>query len=278
MTDEIAVRDEAQLPAQTLWGTDDPEAVLSRASAVATVLQKMLKAQKLTSNISGKDYILAEGWTCLGSMLGVFARTAWTKPIEGGWEARVEAVTKNGEVVGAAEASCLRSERNWKTRDDYALRSMAQTRAMGKALRMPLGFVAVLAGYEAVPFDEMPHEATGGRVSAPAAEDASLVGEIVDESDVPLALRADPNRTYDHDPFAEGGGPSLDSPGSPPPEDGWPGSFVIRIGKNKGMTLDELGASSKGKGWMKWALENLKDDDSAATEHLDAIREWLGQS
>jgi hypothetical protein len=63
-----------------------------------------------------------------------------------------------GQVVGAAEAECLRSERTWKGRDDYALRSMAQTRAVSKALRGPLGFVVTLAGYEATPAEEMPAE------------------------------------------------------------------------------------------------------------------------
>jgi hypothetical protein len=33
---------------------------------------------------------------------------------------------------------------------------------MGKALRMPLGFIAVLAGYEATPAEEMPTSTTQG--------------------------------------------------------------------------------------------------------------------
>ncbi len=275
MTDELVIRDE-HAGSLTLFGTSDPSAVVERAAKVATALQDIIDKKQLFKSIGGKKHVLVEGWTCLGSMLGVFPRTAWTKPLENGWEARVEVVNLSGAVISAA--SCTRDEANWGKRDDYALRSMAQTRATSKALRMPLGFIAVLAGYSGTPAEEMPQEATGSRVRPPAAVDGVLVGEIVDESDVPLALRADPNRVYEADPFAEGGGPNPDSPGSPPPEDGWPGSFVIRIGKNKGMTLDELGASSKGKGWMKWALENLKDDDSAATEHLDAIREWLGAS
>ena len=87
-------------------------------------------------------------------------RSNWHGPGrgEGGWEARVQALTLQGAVVGAADAQCLRSENNWKTRDDYALRSMAQTRAAAKALRMPLGFIMALAGYEATPAEEMPAE------------------------------------------------------------------------------------------------------------------------
>jgi hypothetical protein len=86
-----------------------------------------------------------------------------------GWEARVIARTRMGEVVGSAEAECLRSEDAWSftpppnkygktppARDDYALRSMAQTRAVSKALRLPLGFVMQLAGFNPTPAEEMP--------------------------------------------------------------------------------------------------------------------------
>ena len=59
-------------------------------------------------------------------------------------------------MIGAAEAECLYAEANWKGRDDYALRSMAQTRATSKALRQPLGFVISLAGFDPTPAEEMP--------------------------------------------------------------------------------------------------------------------------
>ena len=60
--------------------------------------------------------------------------------------------------VGAAESMCSRSESKWKTSDDYAVRSMAQTRAVSKALRLPLGFIMELAGYSATPAEEIPTE------------------------------------------------------------------------------------------------------------------------
>jgi hypothetical protein len=52
--------------------------------------------------------------------------------------------------------SVVSDERNWSHRDDYALRSMAQTRAVAKALRLCLGWIMSLAGYEATPAEEMP--------------------------------------------------------------------------------------------------------------------------
>ncbi len=152
---EVIVHEQAQ-QAVTLFGTDDPDEVLARATNVAKALDGVLGQTGLTLNISGRKYVKVEGWTFLGNLVGVFPRTAWSRAIDGGWEARVEAVTRDGAVVGAAEAVCMRAEKNWSNRDDYALRSMAQTRAMGKALRMPLGFIAVLAGYDPLPADEVP--------------------------------------------------------------------------------------------------------------------------
>ncbi len=138
--------------------TGAPNERVAQATEVANALQGVIDNRKLYANISNRKYVLYEGWTTLGALVGVFPVCAWSRKTDDGWEARVEAHTLTGAVVGAAEASCSRDERNWKTRDDYALRSMAQTRAGAKALRMPLGFIMALAGYEATPADEMPRE------------------------------------------------------------------------------------------------------------------------
>lgn len=68
---------------------------------------------------------------------------------------RVYDTETHGRIVGSAEAMCTRDERMWANRDDYALRSMAQTRATSKALASPLRFVITLAGYEGTPAEEM---------------------------------------------------------------------------------------------------------------------------
>lgn len=139
----------------TLFKTDDPIEIVRRATEVADALNDVLKRKNLTSRIQNKDHVNVEGWTLCGAMLGVFPIVEWTRPVEGGWEARVEARTRDGAVVGAAEAQCLRTEKRWAKADDYSIRSMAQTRAISKALRAPLGFIVVLAGYEATPDAEM---------------------------------------------------------------------------------------------------------------------------
>ena len=136
----------------------DPAARLEQAHKIASLLAPVVRDRGLASRIQGREYVRYEGWTLLGSLLGVFPCTEWVHEIEGGYEARVVARTLGGQLVGAAHARCTRGERNWQDRDDFALASMAQTRAGAKALRMPLGFVVHLAGYEATPAEEMETE------------------------------------------------------------------------------------------------------------------------
>jgi hypothetical protein len=167
---------EDDLPARqdvtpTLFGTTDPAEVVEAAKRAAGPLVDVIRSQKLAVTIGPSEHVKVEGWTLLGSMLGVFPICTWTRKLENGWEARVEARTRAGDLVGAAEAECLRSENTWKNRDDYALRSMAQTRATSKALRQPLGFVMQLAGFNPTPAEEMPQperKSTAKKDKAPA--------------------------------------------------------------------------------------------------------------
>jgi hypothetical protein len=149
----------------TLFGTDDPQAVVVRASTVATALAGVINERHLYSQIANKKHVQVEGWTLLGSMLGVFAEVEWSRPLDNGWEARAVARTLAGQVVGAAEAMCTANEGRWRAADSYAVRSMAQTRAVSKALRLPLGFIMQLAGYSATPAEELNDEPGQGAQS-----------------------------------------------------------------------------------------------------------------
>jgi hypothetical protein len=162
---ELAHLEEPPAPAtMRLFGTDDPELVIARAVKVADVLARVVREKQLFIRIRGEEYVRVEGWTLLGSMLGVFPVVEWTRKLEDGWEARVEARTLDGRVVGAAESECMRSEAKWAKADDYAIRSMAATRATSKALRLPLGFIMKIAGFDPTPAEEITAD------SAPTAE------------------------------------------------------------------------------------------------------------
>lgn len=183
-----------------LFRTEEPDEVVLKATAIAKSLARIVRDPKLdmVTNINGREHVRVEGWTLLGSMMPVAVHgiIEWTRPLERdgtviGWEARAEARTITGDVVGAAEAECLRLEKQWTNRDDYALRSMAQTRALSKALRMPLGFVMKLAGFDPTPAEEMVGAARQEREEKQAGR---MTKEQADEIKnlVPFAAAYDP--------------------------------------------------------------------------------------
>jgi hypothetical protein len=104
---------------------------------VAAAIVDIARERGLIVQINGRDYLTAGAWTLIGILSGVVPVVTWMRPLDGdtGWEARVEARTLDGRVVGAAESMCSRSERQWRGRDEFTLRAMAQTRAVARALR-----------------------------------------------------------------------------------------------------------------------------------------------
>jgi len=176
----------AQPPAALgLYGTNDPLEVLERTAQIATKLREVLRSQGLVATIQTKqgpkEYVLVEGWTTLGSMLGVFPVIVWTHPKgEDTWEARCEVRTLAGALVGAAEAMPSRAEGAPWGRNEFSVRAMAQTRAVSRALRQPLGFIVRLAGFEATPHAEMtPEEPSRPAVPARATPAAAVSGRAM---------------------------------------------------------------------------------------------------
>jgi hypothetical protein len=142
----------------TLFGTSDPQLALQRMADVATALVDVIRDRQLMVRINGREHLTAEAWQTLGGMLGIVPVVEWTRPLEdgSGWEARVQARTIDGRVVGAAESMCTRSEQTWQRRDEYQLRSMSQTRAISRALRAPLSQIVKMAGYDPTAAEEIP--------------------------------------------------------------------------------------------------------------------------
>jgi hypothetical protein len=148
----------AAAPPASLFRTDDPVEVLKKAKAVADALAPVIKEAGLVASIQGKEYLKVEAWQTLGQQVGVTPVVVSTKRLtepEEGWEARCEARTLDGRTIGAADSMCLRNEERWKDSDDFEIRSMAQTRAMSRALASVLRFIPTLAGMAGTPAEEM---------------------------------------------------------------------------------------------------------------------------
>jgi len=169
-------------------GVFDPDAQLDIAIRAAKALSRVIAQKKKPVIINGEQYLEFEDWMTLGQFDGVSVRTGEAEPVEinGVQGAKAKAFLYNnrtGELIGGAEAYCMRDEEKWGTRAKYEwqgegdrrrrvkvgeevvpwfqLASMAQTRAGSKAFRNKEAWVAVLAGYRPTPAEEM----TEGTVS-----------------------------------------------------------------------------------------------------------------
>jgi hypothetical protein len=137
----------------------DPEQEIENAQRAAKALMKVVEATK-PLEMNGKKYLYFEHWQTIARFFNLSVGIEWTKPIMHGdkvhgFEAKSSVYDRGGMVIGGAEAACMRDEKQWAIKPEFQLRSMAQTRAMAKGLRSILGYVAVLAGVEATPAEEI---------------------------------------------------------------------------------------------------------------------------
>lgn len=146
----------------SIYRSQDPKEQLQEAMDRASVLVEVVRKQGLAKKLGGdKEHVQVEAWQFLGSQFGLIADIEWTKELEDGWEARAALIRlADGAVLTHADAECRRSESNWKNRDSYAIRSMAQTRAVSKVFRNALSSVMVMAGFSGTPAEEMDHSAS----------------------------------------------------------------------------------------------------------------------
>jgi len=129
-------------------------------NSMANVLKAHVVKNKLYTNIKGKNYAHVEGWQFAGGLMGLRPRVVAVHDLstdkELKWKADVELILmKDDKVVANGFALCSSKEANKKNFDEYAVLSMAQTRAIGKAYRNLVGWVMKLAGYEGTPSEEM---------------------------------------------------------------------------------------------------------------------------
>lgn len=137
--------------------TSGPQEVVVMATHMAKTLAKIIEDQRLYANINGRRYVNVEGWTTLGAMLGIVPREDKVTLLENeDYEAHVSLIrNSDGKVVGGASSIVSSDEKMWSQRPRYARRSMAVTRATGKAYRLGYSWIMTLAGFEPTPAEEM---------------------------------------------------------------------------------------------------------------------------
>jgi hypothetical protein len=193
MSDLVSVEPKQIAPRQHFFMME-PEQQVAHAARIAKVLADVIAKQNLYSNIQGKKYIKAEGWQTLGTFLGVLPKEREVKRLpDGSFEAYVDIVKfGDGTVVSGASAICSVNEKRWGNADEYARRSMAITRATGKAYRTGFAWIATLAGYEPTPAEEMPRHEEEAKPEAPKVVAQPYDGknpDLVDRLQIALAAQ-----------------------------------------------------------------------------------------
>lgn len=137
----------------------EPQELVSGATEIANVLAGVIDKQRLYVEIRGRKHVKVEGWTTLAAMLGVTAQEVnCIEEEDGSFVSTVELVRiKDNQVVGRASALCGMDE-EWGDRQRYARKSMAATRATGKACRLAFSWIMALSGFDVTPAEEIPAE------------------------------------------------------------------------------------------------------------------------
>ena len=164
----------ATLPDYAILNPEIPmSAKVKVATNVANTLAPLVREQGLSVKGLNKkkpkaEYVMVEGWEVLGTFLGITPITTTIAEIKNdknrivGYRARatlyLNPVVKNDEIVGGTIVARAEAQANIEGRqkDLFAIESMAQTRALGKAYRMGLSWIMKMAGFEGTFAEDMP--------------------------------------------------------------------------------------------------------------------------
>jgi hypothetical protein len=169
--------EENNVPSLTIEGFDIAKP--RQALEVANMLKKFVTEQQLVRNIQDRPYAYVEAWQFCGSQFGLYPVCVEVKN-ESDYQAKhykwfdrknnpkevktigykYRAVVEvrrytDDKLLSRGEMICTNDEFGKHDFTEYAVLSMAQTRAEGKAWRMLLGWIMKAAGFEPTPYEEM---------------------------------------------------------------------------------------------------------------------------
>ena len=159
---------------KTVVKLENPSEIKTFAKELTQFINDTGLAMIIGSGSEAKKYVLVEGWQFAGAAMGLYPIPTKIEKIEE--EGEVKYTTKRGyevknpiykykvyvdivriaddKVVGRGVALCSNQEAKKRTFDEFAILSMAQTRAVGKGFRLTIGWVMKFAGFEGTPAEE----------------------------------------------------------------------------------------------------------------------------
>lgn len=167
MTTEIALREDTPHVGLSLSDGPDPATAVAYARQVSAAILGVLEERSGFVTIQGRKHFTIEGWQTLAAMTGHTAEVEWSRIIPGievergavtlhAWEARAVVRDQSGRVVATGESMASPDEGAPWARNDFSIRSMAQTRATSRALAARMRYIVTLAGFAGTPAEEMP--------------------------------------------------------------------------------------------------------------------------
>lgn len=175
-----------------------PQELLLAARDAARALKSVIDSNdRPPVSFNGKQYLEYPHWQTIAKFYHCSVATEGAEFVEimgaPGFKAKAIVIDDNtGIKIGSAEAYCLKDEPNWKNKPMFQLASMAQTRAGAKALANKFRYVAIVAGYEPTPKEEMDGTDLKPAVAMPKAKtvEKAVEAEIVQPKPASVAPEA----------------------------------------------------------------------------------------
>lgn len=162
----------------------------AEALRLASILKDYATQNKLVVKIDKSEYAMVEAWQFAGSQLGILPRITKVNNLSDYQEIKLyvpnwvwdkgqrkrqgdkEIVVKqfkyeahcelfrlgSNEIIGTGFAICTNIEKGKESHEEYAIASMAQTRCIGKAYRLTIGWLMKAAGFVPTPAEEVTEE------------------------------------------------------------------------------------------------------------------------
>lgn len=203
------VKTQPAVPAEASMVMPQNGAALYRISTDAAALCRDIVVAT-ASNIQGRKYVQVEGWQAIALAHGCVASSGDVTQHPDGSVSAIGRVVRidTGTLIASAEGYVGADEATWfggtvtdrygktKTlpkRPDYAIRAMAQTRAISRACRSAFAHVVVMmnANLSTTPAEEVPDGGFGGHDTQPSPEQKPMgIKEWLDalERDVKAAV------------------------------------------------------------------------------------------
>jgi hypothetical protein len=158
-------------PGTVLSPPEEQRQTLASAAALAQEVARIVKENGLSLRFGSgpREYVRTEGWLTISRVNNEQPHAkveGVSRDPETGHElihARAWLTNVRDQVVSLADGYCSTEEASWRDKPFYARASMAQTRAIAKAMRLRHAWVMVLAGYAPTPAEEMSEEFVSGK-------------------------------------------------------------------------------------------------------------------